>query len=130
MPFNEDYKWRQFNIWKAVEVVEPQPTLDQNELITNDQGISPTQPSFDQDAFNTNLSAEPEYVVTLYPSVTECMVNTAKIINVTKYYNKQTKRFESNYLYIDTGGATLLQVYHNQGIQDFVSTYCPPNTIP
>ncbi len=130
MPYTGDYKWIQFKVWQAVEIVEPIEPLNERELITTDPTISPDQKTFDQNAFNKSLAAEPEYVVTLYPNVTNCIVNTAKIINVTKYYNKETKRFEAEYLYIDTGGVTLLPVYHAQGFQNFVSTYLPPDTTP
>lgn len=99
MPYTGDYKWVTFNTWTVEEQVDPE-SVTANPL---------TQ----------------KYIVK-FVDQGEVLVNTANITNVSRYYNRQTNRFEDDRLIVQVGMSV---VFIKSSLSNLESNL-PPDTTP
>ena len=99
MPYTGDYKWVTFNTWTVEEQLDPE-------------------------SVNTNPPT-PKYIVN-FVDQGEVLVNTANITNVSRYYNRQTNRFEKDRLVVQVGMSV---VFIKSSLSNLESNL-PPDTTP
>ena len=99
MPYTGDYKWVTFNAWTVEERVDPK-------------------------SITANPSTQ-KYIVN-FVDQGEVLVNTANITNVSRYYNRQTNRFENNRLVVQVGMSV---IFIKSSLSNLESNL-PPDTTP